>query len=516
MKRRSQRRELRLQRLMVVAAVAMTALAVGASIALELGTDFAGRRAEELGVAAEHARLTETLRADLLDLSRTSNLVLSTHSPDREKERTEIQAKIYGEIADLRRTAIPAHRPVIDKVERDVRALETARRRAETRGSDERVVTEIVTAPLETALASLADLRRADANRMRDEETHISAWTRTADLIAWPVVILVVVLSAALAAGMYWILLRPLLDLSTAMKRFSQGDRSARAGSSCARELASAADNFNEMADIISGQHTRMLDFLGAVSKTLQKPLRAMRGSLAEVGPDKALQPEARTRHTLATLSQELERLDQLVLGFLDASRVEWQRLDLQQTSKDVRGLLTRIVQVYETFSPVHRLSLAVPEQPVCIRFDEGRMSQVLHTLLGNAIQYSPGGGVVNVVLATEPDATSHEQKRAVLSVTDHGVGIPPEHVGKIFEAFHNVQSERQPRPGAVALSVAKRIVEAHGGSMEVESQPGAGTTFRVRLPLVVEVEHEVHGMAERKRGEEKVPGALPHPEPSR
>jgi signal transduction histidine kinase len=248
-----------------------------------------------------------------------------------------------------------------------------------------------------------------------------------------------------------------------------------------------------------------MLDFLDAVSQKLQEPLRAMRGSLAELGPGKPLRPEENTRRTLATMSQELEHLDQALLGFLDASRIEWQRLHLQLASQDVRRLLTKIVGFYETLSPVHTVSLTVPEQPICIRFDEGRMAQVLNAMLANAIHYSsPKGGAIEVVLTTEAEGEDEGKTRAVVSVTDHGVGIPPEQVGKIFEPFHNVQSERQPRTGVVALSVAKRIVEAHGGSMDAESPPRAGTlSARVcRSPWRV---RRTAGRSERrKRGREE------------
>jgi signal transduction histidine kinase len=519
------RHELRLQRSLLVTAVGMATLTLAACISLGVGAHIMGVRAERLGAAADQAQLTETLRADLLDLARTSNLVLSTHSADREKQRTEIQAKVYHDIVNLRLTSLPTHQSAIDKVASDVRSLEIARLRAEARSPDERGVAAVETAPLEAALASLAELRHAEADRVPKEQAGIAAWTRTSDLISWTAAILIALLSTALAAAAYKILIPPLLDLSAAMRRFAEGDRAARAqaGSSPAHEIASAARHFNDVAVLISSQHARMLAFLDAVSQGLQKPLRAMRGSLAELGPGKSLRPEENTRQTVATMSQELEHLDQLVLGFLDASRIEWQRLDLQLTRRDVRKLLTRVGGLYETFSPAHTVSLTVPEQPVSLRFDEGRMSQVLNTLLANAIHYSPRGGAVGVVLTTEPEGGGGEEKtRAVISVTDHGVGIPPEQIGTIFEPFHNVHAERQPRPGMVALSVAKRIVEAHGGSLDAESQPGVGTTFHVRLPLPVEAKGEAHGTSEPKaeraaaaEEERARPSSLPHPEPS-
>jgi signal transduction histidine kinase len=536
------RTKLRLQWFPVIAAVAMTTLALAACISLGLGAHLTGRRAERLGVAAEHAQLTETLRADLLDLARTSNLVLSMRSPDREKQRTELQAKVYRDIGELRRTSVPADLGAIDKVESDVRALEIARQRGEARSPDERGAAG-PTAPLEATLASLGELRQADAGRVPEERAGIAAWTRISDVISWLASILLVLLSTALAVGAYKILAPPLLGLSAAMKRFSNGDRTARVGASPALEIDSAARSFNEMAERISSQHKRMLDSLDVLSRRLQKPMRAMRASIAELEPGgKSPQPEENTRRVLATMSGELEHLDQVVLGFVDASRIEWQRLDLQQTRRDAREFLTRMVGPYETFSPMHTVSLRLPEQPVCMRFDEARMSQVLNTLLSNAFQYSPEGGAVEVLLTAEtgPEGESEEARGAVIRVTDHGVGIPKEQIEKIFEPFHNLQPDRQPRSGAVALSVARRIVEAHRGSMSAESQPGVGSTFHVRLPVDVEVAREAPGASEQKanekaeskpranekaeskpRANEKAeeerarPSSIPHPEPS-
>jgi two-component system, OmpR family, sensor histidine kinase MtrB len=209
-----------------------------------------------------------------------------------------------------------------------------------------------------------------------------------------------------------------------------------------------------------------------------------MRGLLAAIGPGKPLVPEARTRQIVARARYELDHLDQLVLGFVDASRIEWQRLDLQQGRRDLGKFLAGVVQVYETFSLAHRVSLTVPEHPVWVFFDHGRMSQVVNTLLSNAIQSSPKGGVIEVDLAggSEDESVSDGEKEAVVTVTDHGAGVEREALGAIFQPFLTA-SVQKPRPGAVAMWVAKRVVEAHGGHIDVQSEPGKGATFRVRLP---------------------------------
>jgi signal transduction histidine kinase len=109
---------------------------------------------------------------------------------------------------------------------------------------------------------------------------------------------------------------------------------------------------------------------------------------------------------------------------------------------------------------------------------DALRIEQVLTNLVSNAIKYSPRGGRVEVTL--EQPGTE-----AILNVVDQGVGIPSDDQAHIFEPFRRSGASRELVPGAgLGLFVARRIVEAHGGRIEVESRPGAGSTFRVHLPL--------------------------------
>ena len=111
------------------------------------------------------------------------------------------------------------------------------------------------------------------------------------------------------------------------------------------------------------------------------------------------------------------------------------------------------------------------------MRGDPTRLTQVLTNLLSNAIKYSPRGGRVWVRL-------EHSQEEILLSVSDEGVGIPPDEYERIFEPFRRSKGSRAEIPGiGLGLSVSRRIVRAHGGNIEVVSQEGTGSTFRVRLP---------------------------------
>jgi signal transduction histidine kinase len=117
---------------------------------------------------------------------------------------------------------------------------------------------------------------------------------------------------------------------------------------------------------------------------------------------------------------------------------------------------------------------------PPRVMLDPDRLRQVLINLIGNAVKFTPEGGRVDVALLAEPDAV-------VLQVTDTGIGIPHEEQERLFTRFFRSSlAQQQAIPGSgLGLSIARAIVDKHGGSMTVESEPGHGTTFRVRLPLL-------------------------------
>ena len=135
-------------------------------------------------------------------------------------------------------------------------------------------------------------------------------------------------------------------------------------------------------------------------------------------------------------------------------------------------------MELHRPVSARHVLELQVPEHPAPMRCDATRISQVLNNLLSNAIKYSPEGGTVRIRVVPVEDGYR-------VAVTDTGVGIPPSEKESIFEPFRRSSSTRGAIPGVgLGLAVARKILVAHGGSLDVESEPGRGSTFYAKLPL--------------------------------
>jgi two-component system, OmpR family, sensor histidine kinase MtrB len=480
---RAPRFSISLQRLAVILSVTLTGLTLLACVALKAITARDGRHLQRLYRAGEAQQAVYRTRTHLLEFSRLSQLILTTHDDNLEPRRVDAMADVLTELDTLRSFVEPARLPAVDQAGEQVRAYFGERHRVELAGGGPERALVAVTPMLDAAGATLNDLADAESSRTASELESAFRWRRVGDLIGWVVAALVVVGSIFGLAVLYWTGVRGVIRLTDTIKRFGHGDREIRADATSASEVASAAVTFNEMAETITGQQTRMLDFLGSVAKDLKNPLGVISMAVADLAPGKAAPAPEKAQMRIATVNREVAHLTKLIDAFLDAGRAEWQSLNLQQPRRDLGKLLADVVKTYETFSTMHEVSLSEPDQPVWVRFDVERLSQVLHTLLSNAIQYSPRGGTVEVALTTDVDDT----REATVRVTDHGIGVPPDQIKEIFEPFGRITGPRQPSGASwVALSVARRIVEAHGGRLDVESKTGEGTTFRVQLPLAV------------------------------
>ena len=229
-------------------------------------------------------------------------------------------------------------------------------------------------------------------------------------------------------------------------------------------------------------------EFLSIASHELKTPLTTLKGSaqLLERQLDKpALARDALTR-SLDRLLGQVDRLEALIGDLLDASRLQQSRLALRLEAVDLAGLARQVV---ERFLPAveeaaaHTLVLDAPA-PVVGRWDADRLDQVLTNLVSNALKYSPQGGEVRVAVRAVRRAVQAGEE-AEITVRDQGVGIPPAEQATLFEPFVRGSAARGIAVGTgLGLYITARFVARHGGTIAVESAPGRGSTFTVRLPL--------------------------------
>jgi signal transduction histidine kinase len=272
---------------------------------------------------------------------------------------------------------------------------------------------------------------------------------------------------------------RPIRDLSDAIRRIT------RTGRTDARvPLAATGDAlddltalFNAMLDRIEGLVAAMRGALDNVSHDLRTPLTRLRGTaeLALGGP-----PEIdRYREALAVCVEECDRVLVMLNTLMDISEAESGMLQLTREPISLREVVDRAVDLYRDVADAKDVELHVPagQEDVVVSGDRTRLEQVAANLIDNAVKYTPPGGRIDTELGRDGD-------RARLTVRDTGPGIPPHELPRIWDRLFRGDTSRTERGLGLGLSLVKAIVEAHGGSVEVSSEPGRGSTFTVWLAL--------------------------------
>ena len=216
----------------------------------------------------------------------------------------------------------------------------------------------------------------------------------------------------------------------------------------------------------------RQRDFMMLVGHELRSPLTAIVGYAQLMQRRRAYDEQA-----LTAILAQARQIDRLVGDLLDSSRLETGQLQLEPSQTDLVAVARAAMQQAQLTSPFHVVRLESPAGPLDGWWDRGRLAQVFANLLGNAVKYSPAGGEVLVGIEDLGTAVG-------VSVEDQGVGIASAALPHLFERFYRAPATAGEVPGlGLGLHVTKALVEAHGGSMQVESLLGRGSVFTFTLP---------------------------------
>lgn len=226
--------------------------------------------------------------------------------------------------------------------------------------------------------------------------------------------------------------------------------------------------------------------FVAMASHELRTPLTAIKGFVSTLLMDDSFSPEER-REFYQIMDQECDRLTRLIADLLNTARIEaGESLKPNYTRVDYRRLLDKVIAIQKQATNKHNLILDAPDELPTVIGDEDKLDQILTNLLNNAIKYSPNGGDIIVSARVEGD-------QMVTSVRDHGLGIPPDHINKVFEKFHRVNNEdnRKIYGTGLGLFLVKHLVESvHLGKIWVEwSEVGQGSKFTFTFPIELDIE---------------------------
>jgi signal transduction histidine kinase len=219
-------------------------------------------------------------------------------------------------------------------------------------------------------------------------------------------------------------------------------------------------------------------DFVSMVSHELRAPMASVIGCAQTLNRRWRELTQEQRESFLGLIESETSRLSELVGDVLDTSRIEAGTFSYAFDTVDVEELVRETAAVVALGQDEVRVTTRVPSTLPPVQGDRERLRQLLWNLLANAVKYTVTGDEIEVAAADEDGLVA-------VSVRDHGPGIPPESQRLIFEKFGRVSQDGAGKPGAgLGLFIARSIAEAHGGTLDVESDSGAGATFTVRLPL--------------------------------
>jgi two-component system sensor histidine kinase MtrB len=457
---------------------ALVLAAVGSLVVI---TGYLHQVTSHLSSSIDEVRLAEEIEVELLTHFRQAEVQLTPAADGPATSLMVSEARLHMLLTDMKPLSVtPQERAMVQELEEKVSAYLAARENAA--GAAPTQVARKVGLQLDEALSLLEQLVEFNVQEARQVQLQATRWDRW---ISNSGITLSVLLLAGMTLVLFWVrraVLLPVIQVSQAMRRFGSGHKRTRAPETGPGELREMARTFNEMAVSLSRQQEDQLTFLAGVAHDLRNPLSALKMSTALADPGRADASPERLQKMLALMRRQVERLDRMVGDLLDATRIEAGKLELQLEERDARDLARGVVELYQATGPSHELILSLPDAPVLLRCDSARIEQVLNNLVSNALKYSPSGTRVEVTVLREGE-------EALFSVSDQGIGISENEQRHLFAPFQRTRGARAHAQGAgLGLSVARRIVEAHGGRIEVDSHPGQGSVFQVRLPLVPSV----------------------------
>ena len=244
------------------------------------------------------------------------------------------------------------------------------------------------------------------------------------------------------------------------------------------KKAMAEAEQLREHARRMAQLESSKTEFLNLASHELRGPLVVARGyfSLLEDG---SLTPE-QFLEVAPLVSSKLAQMEVLVRQLLETARLESDQLELTREELDIRDLVADQVKLIRPLlTNDHVLDFSLPDRELVVYGDKVRLGAVVLNLIDNAVKYSPGGGLVQVLVAQGGD-------RAFVSVRDHGLGISDENLGRLFTRFGRIDNPEARHIGGTGLGLylSREIARRHGGDIMVESEPAGGSRFTLSLPL--------------------------------
>lgn len=294
--------------------------------------------------------------------------------------------------------------------------------------------------------------------------------------------LIALVVAAVIAALVARSLSRPIQSVAQAANAIAQGHYDERVLLNGPREFQQLASDFNEMAGQVQAAQRRERDFLANVTHELKTPLTSIQGFAQALSDGMIAQPEA-VQKTGGVIYAEANRLRKMVGGLLEGSRLESGEAHLAHDRVNVSDVMRGCAARFELRAKNAGVALSCqPQENMFVLGDGDRLAQVFSNLIDNALKFTPAGGAVRITSAGAQNAGAAGVE---VIVADTGAGILAQDLPRIFERFFQAASVGRDGGGVgLGLTISRQIVEAHGGRITAQSEPGKGTTMKVWLPV--------------------------------
>lgn len=326
-------------------------------------------------------------------------------------------------------------------------------------------------------------------SQVSDENLSAMRYVVSLTLVDRQIVILIMVICFTAISILFFVIvsssyfinsiINPVGQIGETARRIASGDLQARLTKANNDEIGELCDTINYMAEELAATEQLKNDFISSVSHELRTPLTAIKGWGETLQNSRDIDPET-MRKGMHVILTETERLSTMVEELLDFSRMQSGRLSMTTQKLDILAELSDAVLMFTQRAIKDDITLNYdePDDFVVVEGDRNRLRQVFINIIDNALKYSDSGDSVTIT-------ARRRDQEFIVSVADTGIGISPEDLPKVKTKFYKANSTR--RGSGIGLAVADEIVRLHGGSLNIASVMGKGTTVTITLPIVEE-----------------------------
>lgn len=455
--------------------VSVAAIVLALTLALEYMANQLDEGAKEITQTAESIRVGEEMESNILIHNRDMflNSLQQGRVPRKALEDIEVETrKLLNEAERYISSAEEgALLPMIRKAVEEYFEVSHQDEDPGPLGSERH---KALNAVVENLIATMDRFIDINIEQARQTQVRIDQQNRLATRLGASLISVAIILILCMFGLSLSTVYRPLMKLKKAISQYGHGKTDARAEITGLKETREIAATFNAMADRLEQRRQDQLNFIASIAHDLRNPLNSI-SMASELLLEKEVSAD---RHLIEIVHRQVHGLDRLVSDLMDTTRIESGHLELKTARIEIVSLVRQAVELYKASSPLHRFDLEAPSTPIYCRIDPDRISQVFNNLISNAIKYSPNGGPIGIRCQVQDGWFAFD-------ITDSGIGIGKEDIDSIFKPFNRSKATRDMIPGiGLGLSASRKIIDAHGGKLSVQSELRKGSCFRIALPL--------------------------------